>query len=121
VKKVSPFPATRASAPALFQKLPNERADLAPDGSGHSDGPRLSAPFSAGEKPVCLNRAVLRGRKPYGYYEGEDAALERLKSLQAEGLGFDRIAARMNEERIPTRTGRPWHGVVINRILSGKR
>jgi hypothetical protein len=41
--------------------------------------------------------------------------------LRAEGLGFDRIAARLNEEHVPTRTGRPWHGVVINRNLTGKR
>jgi hypothetical protein len=61
------------------------------------------------------------GRKPYGYYDGESAALERLKALRAEGLGFDRIAARMNEEHISTRTGRPWHGVVVNRILTSKR
>ena len=61
------------------------------------------------------------GRKPFGYYEGETTALERLKSLRAEGLGFDRIAARMNEEHIPSRTGKPWHGLVVNRILTGKR
>ena len=61
------------------------------------------------------------GRKPYGFYEGEAEALERIKALRAEGLGFDRIAAKLNEERVPTRTGRPWHGVVINRILTGKR
>jgi DNA invertase Pin-like site-specific DNA recombinase len=61
------------------------------------------------------------GRKPYGFYEGEAAALDRVKALRAEGLGFDRIAVRLNEERIPTRTGRPWHGVVVNRILTGKR
>ena len=61
------------------------------------------------------------GRKPYGYYEGEQGALDRLKALRAEGLGFDRIAARMNEEGIPTRTGKPWHGIVVNRILTGKR
>jgi hypothetical protein len=30
-------------------------------------------------------------------------------------LGFDHIAARMNEERFPTRTGRSWYGVVVNR------
>ena len=60
------------------------------------------------------------GRKPFGYYEGEPAALDRIKALRAEGLGFDRIAARMNEERIPSRTGKPWHGVVVNRILSGR-
>jgi hypothetical protein len=35
-------------------------------------------------------------------------------------FGFDRIATRLNEEGIPTRTGRPWHGVVVNRILTRK-
>jgi hypothetical protein len=47
--------------------------------------------------------------------------LDRLKALRAGGLGFDRIAARMNEEHIPSRTGKLWHGVVVNRILTGKR
>jgi DNA invertase Pin-like site-specific DNA recombinase len=61
------------------------------------------------------------GRKPYGFYDGEGIALERVRALRAEGLGFDRIAVRLNEEHIPTRTGRPWHGVVVNRILTGKR
>jgi len=61
------------------------------------------------------------GRKPFGYFEGETAALDRMKALRAEGLGFDRIAARLNEEKIPSRTGRPWHGLVVNRILTGKR
>src|SRR5262245_50623122 len=61
------------------------------------------------------------GRKPYAYYEGETAALDRIKALRAEGMGFDRVAARMNAEGISTRTGKPWHGVVINRILAGKR
>jgi DNA invertase Pin-like site-specific DNA recombinase len=61
------------------------------------------------------------GRKPFGYYEGESAAMARVKALRAEGLGFDRIAACLNAEHVPTRTGRPWHGVVVNRILTGKR
>lgn len=61
------------------------------------------------------------GRKPFGHYEGEEKALERMKALRAEGLGFDRIAARLNEEGVPTRTAKPWHGVVINRILTGNR
>jgi hypothetical protein len=61
------------------------------------------------------------GRKPFGFYEGEDEALKRIKALWAEGLGFDRVAAKLNEEGVPTRTGKPWHGVVVNRILTGKR
>jgi hypothetical protein len=40
--------------------------------------------------------------KPYGYYEGESIALDRVKARRAEGLGFDRIAARLNEEKVPT-------------------
>jgi DNA invertase Pin-like site-specific DNA recombinase len=57
------------------------------------------------------------GRKPFGYFQGEAVALARIKALRAEGLGFDRIAVRLNEERISTRTGKPWHGLVVNRIL----
>ncbi len=60
-------------------------------------------------------------RKPYGFFEGEAEVLNRIKALRAEGLGYDRLAARLNEEGVPTRTGKPWHGVVINRILTGKR
>ena len=60
------------------------------------------------------------GRKPYGLYAGEAQVLESMKALRAEGLGFDRIAARMNAEGLPKRTGKPWHGVVINRILTSK-
>jgi hypothetical protein len=57
------------------------------------------------------------GRKPFGYYEGEKMAVERMPELRNEGLGFDRIARQLNSEGIPTRTGRPWHGFVVNRIL----
>lgn len=58
------------------------------------------------------------GVKPFGYFEGEPEVLARLKALRREGLGFDRIAAALNQENVPTRTGKPWHGVVVNRILS---
>ena len=61
------------------------------------------------------------GRKPYGFFDGEAEVLNRIKALRAEGLGYDRLAARLNEEGVPTRTGKPWHGVVVNRILTGKR
>jgi DNA invertase Pin-like site-specific DNA recombinase len=60
------------------------------------------------------------GRKPFGYYEGEAEALERIRTLRGQGLGFDRIAAQLNAESVPTRTGGRWHGLVVNRILTGK-
>ena len=58
------------------------------------------------------------GRKPFSHYPGEAIIVDRLRALKAEGLGFDRIAARANAEGLPTRTGKPWHGVVVNRILT---
>jgi hypothetical protein len=58
------------------------------------------------------------GRKPFGYYEGEERILARMRALRAEGLGFDRIAATMNAEGIETRTRGRWHGVMVNRILA---
>ena len=60
------------------------------------------------------------GRKPYGYFEGEDAVIDRMKALRAEAMGFDRIAAQMNTEGIETRTRGRWHGVMVNRILKAQ-
>ncbi|HVZ18814.1 MAG TPA: recombinase family protein [Terriglobales bacterium] len=59
------------------------------------------------------------GRKPFGYYEDEAKVIERMRALRASGLGFDRIAAALNAEKLATRSGSPWHGVVVNRILTG--
>jgi DNA invertase Pin-like site-specific DNA recombinase len=61
------------------------------------------------------------GRKPYGFYDGEAEVIARLKALRASGMGFDRIAAQVNAEGLKTRTAKRWHGVVINRILTGTR
>ena len=58
------------------------------------------------------------GRKPYGYYHGEKRVVDRMKALRKEGLGFDRLAARLNAEDFRTRKGTPWHGFTVNRILS---
>lgn len=58
------------------------------------------------------------GRKPFGFYPGEQEVLDRMKALRAEGLGFDRIAARLNSEGLSARSGGKWHGLVVNRILA---
>jgi len=61
------------------------------------------------------------GRKPYGFYDGESGPIERMKDLRNTGMAFDRIAARLNAEGIKPRAGERWHGLVVNRILTGKR
>ena len=64
------------------------------------------------------NHGRCEGRKPFGHFEDEIETLARIKALRAEGMGFDRIARRLNEEQVSTRTGKPWHGLVVNRILT---
>jgi len=58
------------------------------------------------------------GHKPYGATEDEQAILARMKELRAAGMAFDRIAATLNSEGVPTRTaGKRWHGFAVNQIL----
>jgi DNA invertase Pin-like site-specific DNA recombinase len=61
------------------------------------------------------------GRKPFGHYEGESVVVDRMKALKASGLSFDRIAATLNDEGVPSRTGKPWFGTVVNRILTTQK
>jgi DNA invertase Pin-like site-specific DNA recombinase len=58
------------------------------------------------------------GRKPYGFYDGEAVALDRMKVLRSEGMGFDRIADTLNTEGLMPRTGERWWGKTVNNILS---
>jgi hypothetical protein len=58
------------------------------------------------------------GRKPFGERPGEKRIIKRMEELRASGTGFDRIAASLNAEGIPTRTpGKHWHGFAVNQIL----
>ena len=58
------------------------------------------------------------GRKPYGQTEQERAAMARMRTLRGSGLHFAEVAAQMNSESIPTRTGGAWHGGTISKIVA---
>lgn len=60
------------------------------------------------------------GRKKYGFYPGERQVIGRMLALRAHGLGFDRIAETLSAEMAPTRSGKAWHGRVVNRILTAE-
>lgn len=57
------------------------------------------------------------GAKPYGFYVGEKKTLEQIRELRNSGLGFDRVAAYLNEAGIRPRRGKRWYGMTINQIL----
>jgi DNA invertase Pin-like site-specific DNA recombinase len=64
------------------------------------------------------------GRKPYGHYPNEQAALHRMQQLRQDGTAFDKIAEALNAEGFRPRTTRRmgeecrWHAGVVHRILS---
>jgi DNA invertase Pin-like site-specific DNA recombinase len=57
------------------------------------------------------------GRKPFGYRDGEQAIIDRIRALAASGRSARRIAEQLNEERLPSRNGGPWRDMVVGRIL----
>jgi DNA invertase Pin-like site-specific DNA recombinase len=57
------------------------------------------------------------GRKPYGFHDGEQPILERMRSLRASGMAVDTIASTFNTEGIATRSGGLWYGATVNKIL----
>jgi len=66
------------------------------------------------------------GRKPYGYYPGEEEAIKRIKQLNRKPHGEKRmgcraIARQLNKEGISTRSGVPWSDTQVKSILSRKK
>jgi len=66
------------------------------------------------------------GRKPFGERDGEAAILDLIRSLRRKPKGgkrmaFAAIAEKLNQDGVPTRTGKPWHGEVVRRLLSAER
>jgi len=71
-----------------------------------------------------LRRATGRceGRKPFGERPGEDRVLTRMRQLYRKPRGrrrpsFGAIAAALNTEGLPTRTGARWRAGTVRRIL----
>jgi Recombinase len=53
-----------------------------------------------------------------GHRRVEYKTVERMKALKASGMGFDRIAATLNEEGFKPRRGTQWFGSAVNKIVS---
>jgi hypothetical protein len=68
---------------------------------------------------------LLNASRPEKYREHSQVqlagALERIQALRNEGLGFDRIAVRVNDEGFRSKAGRSQYGFVVKRILTGQK
>lgn len=69
-----------------------------------------------GREIVKARKGRCEGDKPFGSKEGEDVALERLRQLIDAGYGNVEIAATLNAEGVPSRSGRPWNRGTVWKI-----
>ena len=61
------------------------------------------------------------GRKPYGFRSTEVSGLRMIGDLAAQGISARRIAQRLNDERVPSRSGKPWTFATVARIVRRSR
>jgi DNA invertase Pin-like site-specific DNA recombinase len=67
------------------------------------------------------------GRKPFGERPGEQEAIERMHQLRRKPVGkekrmsFAKIAAVMDAEGFPSRTGKPWAASTVQQIFKRKQ
>ena len=87
-----------------------------PAGFGFASGtiPSMEPQTQETKKSSARSRC---GRKRFGFYPGEDDIIRRMLEMRAQGAGFDKIADQLNDAAVPTRSGKVWHGRVVNRIL----
>lgn len=63
------------------------------------------------------------GRKPFGQRDGEAQTLERMRALRrkpkgAERMSYAAIAATLDTEGRPSRSGKPWTAEAVRKILA---
>jgi DNA invertase Pin-like site-specific DNA recombinase len=57
------------------------------------------------------------GRKPYGRTQTERETIQRMKVLRVGRYSYEQIAAALDSEGLPPRSGQAWNAIVVNRIL----
>lgn len=76
----------------------------------------------AARERVRRHAGRCEGRKPYGSRPGEAAVLDRIRVLHRKPHGHPRrslgeIARILNDEQVPTRTGKPWSKQTLHGII----
>ena len=84
------------------------------------DKSQIEAKLRGARMRMKAEEGRCEGAKPFGFREGESKVIERMTALRAPGMGFDKIAAHLNAEGLKPRRGDRWHGLTVNRGLTGK-
>lgn len=57
------------------------------------------------------------GRKPFGFRNGEQQIVARMKALKAEGRNWEHISNALNADGFKTRSGGSWFPATVRRIV----
>lgn len=71
----------------------------------------------AARQRIRAKRGRCEGRKPFGARDGEGPIIKQMQRLRDSGMALNTVADKLNEDRVPTRTGRRWHAMTVSRIL----
>lgn len=58
------------------------------------------------------------GKKPYGVTVQEYETLAKMSDYRTQGLTFDAVASRLNDEGLKPRTGEKWYAATVRRIIN---
>ena len=81
------------------------------------DKSQIVLKLRAARTRIRAKEGVCEGRKPFGFREGEQRVLERMKALRMANLPYDKIAATLNLEGLEPRTAARWYAGVVRRVL----
>lgn len=62
----------------------------------------------------------VEGKKPYGFYQDEGPIHQSILRLASCGVKSDDIAKNLNDIKTFTRSGKPWSGQTIRKILKNE-
>jgi hypothetical protein len=83
---------------------------------------RLVAKLRRARLAKKVETGKCEGRKAFGEKVGEGKTVEMMRSLRrkrnGKRLSFARIAATLNDQRVPTRTGALWQTTTVRNILT---
>lgn len=76
----------------------------------------------AARAKIRLKDGRCEGRKPFGHFEGEQAALDRMRALRrkpkgGERMSFAKVAATLDAEGFQSRSGKPWSAESVRKII----
>ena len=80
------------------------------------DKAMLVAKLRAARMRAKASGKRMEGQRPYGSREGEEATIERLMALRAEGFPYQKCADILNAEGVAARHGK-WHATSVKRVV----